>query len=73
MMESGKQASLSLKLLSQAFIGKQCLLQRNSGIKSLIDSLKHGTHSTLSKLPDDTVTILEDCVWDEHKNGVFFD
>ena len=58
MVQTCKKSRLTLELFAQAFVGKQCFLQRNGGIETLIDRLVDSTHTALSELSHDAITAL---------------
>ena len=58
MMQAREESGLAFKLLSQAFLGKQRLFQRDRGVETLIDGLVNRTHPALPKLAYDAIATL---------------
>ena len=58
-MKPGEQTRFLLKLLPHARIYRQCLFDRDGDAESLIDRFIHSTHSALTELLDDTITVLQ--------------
>jgi hypothetical protein len=57
-------------LTAQTFVSEQRFFQGDRGIKPLIHSFVHGTHSTLSELTNYPITTLKYCVWRQHLNSL---
>ena len=62
-----QQTRLSLELLAQLFVGEKGFFQRHSGVETLIHSLVHGSHATLTELPNNPIAALQNCVCCQHK------
>jgi hypothetical protein len=58
MMQAREESGLAFELLPQAFLGKQGLLERDSGVETLIDGLVNRTHPALPKLANDAIATL---------------
>src|SRR5256885_17238761 len=50
MMKPGQEARFALELFAKFLFNKKSLLQRDDGIKPLIDGLVHGAHPALPQL-----------------------
>src|ERR1043165_4526190 len=58
MMQAREESCFTFELLPQTFLGKQRLLQRDSGVETLVDGLVNRTHAALPKLANDAITTL---------------
>jgi hypothetical protein len=65
-MQAREEPGLAFELLSQAFLSKQRLFQRDCGVETLIDGFVNRTHTALPKLAHDAITTLQDCFRRQH-------